>query len=101
LPSGDRCDEYILGSLIAITVAAMSGVAVTEGVAISVGLGVKVAVIASGVGVVACNVAVSEGTDGSCVARGRQLLISQMHMRTKRSEFRFIDLLLSGRCLPN
>jgi hypothetical protein len=93
LPSGERRDEYILGSLIAITVAAMSGVAV----GIIVGLGAKVAVIASGVGFAACNVAVNAGTDGSGIAGERHPLISQMNTRTKRSGFRFIGLPLNGK----
>jgi len=82
----------------AITVAAMSGVIAIVGVAVAVGLGVKVAVIASGAGVAACNVAVNAGVDRSGVARGRQPFISQMYRRTKNSKLRFIHtLFLTGK----
>lgn len=75
--------------LIAMTVATMSGVAVgvlgiSVGVTVAVGLGVKIAVIAGGVGLVACNVAVNAGTDGADVARGRQLPIRQINARIRK-----------------
>jgi hypothetical protein len=101
LPSGEGRGEYILGLLIATTVAAMSGVAVgvlgiSVGVTVAIGLGVKVSVIAGGIGFVACNVAVNAGTDGSGVVRGRQPPISQMNARIRTGRHCLIDLILSG-----
>src|SRR5215217_1927512 len=93
-PSADGKDESIFGVVITITVAATSGIKVDVG---EIFTGVAVAGDLR-VGSVASNVA---GLSCSGVAKVRQPPISQETTKIRRSEFHFISLPSTSKCLPN